>query len=653
MGWRATRNSVRAAHALARTSSSAAASTSSSSAAAPSGAIRDWNEGGRWSTRIGHDRCQLRPGRTRTGPATCRDDRRWTHTSCQLHPSFTRSFAASPQPAEDATDEDIGPVTLIFSELVDAGDSPLVAYERLSKQGVLRWDEAQHRALETLNTLHAKLVGDMDGGAAEAKRKSEAPKKEGSWFSDLFTTREEDEAAGYTSHGGVYLFGGPGCGKTFCMDLFYASLPGTDGKEKRREHFHSFMLHTHQTLHKLGKAGHTEDTVAIYAQRVAAKTRVLCLDEFQVTDVADAMIIRRLMDQLWERGVTVVTTSNREPDELYKNGLNRVQFIPCIEAIKARCVVHPMESVRDYRLTGRGIGGEDSGDGSSGGGGFKGTWRVRLEGESHEEGEAWLERRLRRLANEEKFIGVEVAMGGRRIQVPRAGGGVALFRFEELCASAMGAGDYTAVASTFHTVGLSRVPRMTIERVDLMRRFITFIDVMYEHKVKLLACAPTSPATLFEAAGSKGVSDEEFAWDRAASRLAEMSTQEYVEAPWRPKSGAWLLEQARVTEVVPPDVLRGLWQRYDADHNGVLDEQELEELLADLNQMRRGHRNVPREQLESAWEMLTNKGQRGSRDREGMGGAIPSSSRRGDAFITFECFIKYGNQAFSACMTLG
>ena len=110
------------------------------------------------------------------------------------HPSFTRSFAASPQPAEDATDEDIGPVTLIFSELVDAGDSPLVAYERLSKQGVLRWDEAQHRALETLNTLHAKLVGDMDGGAAKAKAKSEAPKKEGSWFSDLFTAREEDEA---------------------------------------------------------------------------------------------------------------------------------------------------------------------------------------------------------------------------------------------------------------------------------------------------------------------------------------------------------------------------------------------------------------------------------------------------------------------------
>ena len=648
MGWRASAASVRAARALARSASSAGASTSAFSAGAVTGAVGEADWRGRWrSTRIGHDRCPFHPGRTAAGAAVGRDHSRWMVLPSSPT-SFARSFAASPQPAEDAADEDIGPVTLNFSELVAPGDSPLGAYERLSKQGVLRWDEAQHRALKTLNELHAKLVGDMDGGAAAAKRKSEAPKKEGSWFTDLFTAREEDDEGGYASHGGVYLFGGPGCGKTFCMDLFYASLPGTDGKEKRREHFHSFMLHTHQTLHKLGKAGHTEDTVAIYAQRVAKKTRVLCLDEFQVTDVADAMIIRRLLDQLWERGVTIVTTSNREPDELYKNGLNRVQFLPCIEAIKARCVVHPMESVRDYRLTGRGIAGEDTTGGESGG--FKGTWRVRREGESHEEGERWLERRLQRLANEEKFIGVEVAMGGRRIQVPRAGGGVALFRFDEVCASAMGAGDYTAVASTFHTVGLSRVPRMTIERVDLMRRFITFIDVMYEHKVKLLACAPTSPATLFESSGGKGQRDEEFAWDRAASRLAEMSTQEYVEAPWRPKSGAWLLEQARVTEVVPPDVLRGLWQRYDADHNGVLDEQELEELLADLNQMRRGHRNVPQEQLDSAWEMLTNRGQRGTRDREGMGGAKPS--RRGDAFITFECFIKYGNEAFAACMTL-
>lgn len=206
---------------------------------------------------------------------------------------------------------------------------------------------------------------------------------------------------------------------------------------------------------------------------------------------------------------------------------------------------------------------------------------------------------------------------------------------------------------------------MTIDRADLMRRFITFIDVMYEHKVKLLAAAADAPERLFDKSKGGSQRDEEFAWDRAASRLSEMSTAEYVEAPWRPKSGAWLLEQAKVTEVVPDSVLRALWQRYDADHNGVLDEEELEELLADLNEMRRGHRNVPEEQLASAWEMLSNRGNRA----DGLGkvdvavsaaktvasasdGAVErvAPSRRGDDFITFDSFVRYGNQAFAACV---
>lgn len=150
----------------------------------------------------------------------------------------------------------------------------------------------------------------------------------------------------------------------------------------------------------------------------------------------------------------------------------------------------------------------------------------------------------------EKMVTVEIAMSGRRIHVSKAGAGVAHLHFDEVCASALGAGDYTALASVFHTIGLTGVPRMTIERVDLMRRFITFIDVMYEHKVKLLAAAAEEPSKLFDKGGGGAGSqrDEEFAWDRAASRLSEMSSGEYVEAPWRPKSGAWLLEQAKVTE---------------------------------------------------------------------------------------------------------
>lgn len=225
----------------------------------------------------------------------------------------------------------------------------------------------------------------------------------------------------------------------------------------------------------------------------------------------------------------------------------------------------------------------------------------------------------------------------------------------------------------FHTVGVEQIPRLTLGRVDLMRRFITFIDVLYEHKVKLLATAAETPGELFRRPGvcvAKGGTagtvnvDEAFAWDRAASRLAEMASREYVEAPWRPKSGAWLLEQAKVQEVVPTSVLRALWMRYDADHNGVLDESELGCLLGDLNEMRRGHRNVPEEQLSSAWEVLTNRGKRGVGNRKGMG-TVDSEfdtcddsggpaqrkmpSRRGDAFITFDDFIDYGNEAFAAC----
>jgi predicted ATPase len=472
------------------------------------------------------------------------------------------------------------------------------------------------------------------------------------------------------------------------MDLAFACLPGQPGLQKRREHFHSFMLATHHALHKLGQEGgsKTRDTVALYASEISSKTSVLCLDEFQVVDVADAMIIRRLLDRLWLNGVVLVTTSNRAPAELYKNGLNRAQFVPCIEAIQSKCAVHEMRSARDYRLTGHAAPDESEGASERAEAEGRGTWLVAPADDpaAVARADAWLTSRLSRLAKNDRMVTVDVAMSGRRIRVNRASGGVARLTFDEACASALGAGDYTAIASVFHTVGLEGVPRMSMDRVDLMRRFITFVDVLYEHKVKLLATAAETPENLFLGSvfDARSVSDknanqektktnqnanvdEAFAWDRAASRLAEMSSSEYVEAPWRPKSGAWLLEQAKVTEVVPESVLRALWQRYDADHNGVLDESELECLLGDLNEMRRGHRNVPEEQLSSAWEVLTNRGKRGVRQSAGLGMVDskfetcdekggpkqkPMPSRKGDAFITFDDFIDYGNDAFAACM---
>ena len=271
-----------------------------------------------------------------------------------------RFFAA--QAAVENAQDDIGPVTLDFSKLVNPGEMPSVAYARLAAQGVLRPDDAQRDAIRVLDDLHARLVGTDDsadlGGGSSGTASAKPEKKEGSWFTDLFTSSKSGSSSSSSKAApqseGVYLHGGPGCGKTFVMDLAFACLPGRPGLQKRREHFHSFMLATHHALHKLGQEGgsKTRDTVALYASEISSKTSVLCLDEFQVVDVADAMIIRRLLDRLWADGVVLVTTSNRAPAELYKNGLNLAQFVPCIEAIQARCAVHEMRSARDYRLTG-------------------------------------------------------------------------------------------------------------------------------------------------------------------------------------------------------------------------------------------------------------------------------------------------------------
>jgi len=324
-----------------------------------------------------------------------------------------------------------------------------------------------------------------------------------------------------------------------------------------------------------------------------------------------------------------VTTSNRHPDELYKNGLNRSQFLPCIAQIKQRCVVHEMASDRDYRLTGSAKTGEDNQ-----------TW---LSTGTDEEREAWLARRLQALAGERTFKPLQIAIGGRLVHVRRAGGGIAHFDFGELCDSAIGAADYTALASIFNSIGVGHVPVLSADRLDLVRRFITFIDIMYEHKVKLLVSADASPQELYHIGDTgdaltstsrrNAARDEEFAWDRAVSRLMEMQTKEFQEAPWNPKAGSWLLKQARVTEVVPPQVLRSIWQRYDRNRDNVLDETELECLIGDLNQMRSGHRHVSEEQLDAVMSVV-----RGS------------TNLRTNRFITYDEFERYGNEAFLECM---
>jgi predicted ATPase len=221
-----------------------------------------------------------------------------------------------------------------------------------------------------------------------------------------------------------------------------------------------YIQSTHHALHKLGQCKETKarDTVAMYASNIAANASVLCLDEFQVVDVADAMIIRRLLDQLWQKGVTLVTTSNRAPNDLYKNGLNRSQFVPCIEAIMAKCAVHEMRSGRDYRLMGhknedlyedprderlrlgasRGACSSSENQNKS-----SGTWRVFTVGdkESKERSNQWLTGKLQRFAKNDRMVTVDVSVQGRRIRVNNASGGVARLTFNEICDAALGAGE--------------------------------------------------------------------------------------------------------------------------------------------------------------------------------------------------------------------
>jgi len=549
---------------------------------------------------------------------------------------------------------------LKFSELVKPNESPLQLYERLAKENVLQRDSKQLEALKILDKFYERTMNERDSMTTSYNNSSSSSSGEErgrlrrlgrgaessssattkSWFQKLWERTNKSDASvltGETSAGGVYLYGGPGCGKTFVVDLFVSTLPREFSK---RVHFHAFMMETHGELHRLSKKKtdnvSNEDTVKWFADSLASQIDVLCLDEFQVTDVADAMIIRRLLDRLWENNVRVVCTSNRAPDELYKNGLNRVQFLPCIEGIKNRMKVHDMDSLFDYRMIGsvnihgvwKTIGNENENNNNTNNNNNDNLEKCKKQ--AHE----WLEMKTQNLAGERQLKELEVAISGRSLKIKQAGGGVARIEFDELCNANLGPSDYVALCSTFHAIGIENIPKLSLDRVDLMRRFITFIDVAYEHKVKLIITAYAKhPDDLLvvDKNGFKDARDEFFAWDRAKSRLNEMQTAEYTKSSWQPKTSKWLLEQSfSLREKINVHSLRGLWQRYDVKKNGVLDESELAYLLADLNELKAGHRHVSKDQLDHSLREMTRR----------------RCGSRGDGFVTFDDFCEYGQKGF-------
>jgi cell division protein ZapE len=301
------------------------------------------------------------------------------------------------------------------------------------------------------------------------------------------------------------MWGGVGRGKSMLMDLFHDCLALT---AKRRVHFHEFMIEVHQRIRAV-REKEEGDPIPPVAAAIAREVRALNFDEMVVNNSADAMIMSRLFTALIEAGVTIVTTSNRPPKDLYKDGLNREHFLPFIALIESRLDVLTLNGPTDYRLE-RLAGVE--------------TWRVPNGPEATAETrEAFFKMTDHPPEDARQVPTAELDVGGGRIlHVPKSLKGVAVFSFTRLCREARGAPDYLAIARNYHTVILVGIPRLGPENRNEAARFVTLIDALYEHKVKLIATADAQPAELY-AAG-----DGRFEFDRTISRLMEMQSQDYL-----------------------------------------------------------------------------------------------------------------------------
>lgn len=302
---------------------------------------------------------------------------------------------------------------------------------------------------------------------------------------------------------GLYLWGGPGRGKTYLMDCFFESLPFA---EKRRVHFHRFMLEIHAALDALPK---TPDPLRIVAANLTVQCRVLCLDEFHVSDVADAMLLSGLLEALLERRLVLVATSNTAPDDLYKNGLQRKHFEPAIALLQNHTRVVHLNSEQDFRLALLQQGG---------------TYQVAGNNNAHE----WLQDYLGELSPMEFQAEAMVRLFGRDIRAIALADDIAWFDFQELCMQPRSARDYLELAREFHTLLLEGVPCMGEGMDEAARRFIHLIDALYDHGVKLVMTAETLPEQLYR--GSR----LEILFRRTASRLTEMSSSVYLAKPHRP-----------------------------------------------------------------------------------------------------------------------
>ena len=354
-------------------------------------------------------------------------------------------------------------------------------YRALVEAGELRPDPEQEAAARRLDALQGELETTPRRGLLTFFRKPTRPR-------------------------GVYLWGGVGRGKSMLMDLFHESLAI---EHKRRVHFHAFMIEVHQRLRDARKS-ESGDPIPPVAAAIAAGVRCLAFDEMVVNNSADAMIMSRLFRALiCEEGVVVVTTSNRPPRDLYKDGLNREHFAPFIGLIENELDVLALNGPTDYRLDRIG--------------GMK-AWHTPLG----EAATAQLRELFFRLTDYPPEDAAHVPSteldvgGGRNLHVPKSLKGVAVFSFKRLCGEPRGAADYLAIAQTYHTVIIVGIPVMGPDMRNEATRFVTLIDALYENKVKLFASAAAEPEDLYRSG------DGSFEFERTVSRLKEMQSAEYM-----------------------------------------------------------------------------------------------------------------------------
>jgi|TARA_B100001971_G_C18233182_1_gene565296 cell division protein ZapE len=377
---------------------------------------------------------------------------------------------------------------------VDA-NAPLERYRALRRTGQLDSDPGQELAAEKLQMLHHRLA-------------QYDPNQASGWRQFLFGRGQKEPAPE-----GLYIYGEVGRGKSMLMDMFFEGAPIT---RKRRVHFHEFMGEVHGRInafrkapaHERAKQGRGDDPIPPIAEDIAEATWLLCFDEFEVRDIADATILGRLFGRLFELGVVVIATSNRAPDDLYKGGLNRQLFLPFIEDLKQRLGILCLEGRQDYRLARmRGVP----------------VYYTPLGAAA----ERALDTAFENLTDKPAGEPAEVEVRGRTLVVPQQAKGVARFSFPELCEAALGAHDYLELAQHYHTLILSDIPQLGSERRNEARRFVILIDVLYDNGIKLIASAETEVEQIYP----KG--DGGFEFQRTVSRLTEMQSAEYFEAPHR------------------------------------------------------------------------------------------------------------------------